>query len=116
MKKGTQTLMVAIGLFIASCTKIDNAQPVLSINYPAAYVVNGTSSTLSIINLNTNEVANLIQLTDDVSGMTHNGGGKFLQYPHHVYLNPAKNQIAIAAPGIDLSGGHGIVRMEELLK
>jgi YVTN family beta-propeller protein len=109
MKNRTQISIVAIGFFIASCTKIDNAQPVLAINYPAAYVVNGTSSTLSVINLNTNEVANLIQLTDDVSGMTHNGGGKFLQYPHHVYLNPAKNQIAIAAPGIDLSGGHGVV-------
>lgn len=99
--------MLVIGFLMACCTKIDNAQPVLSINYPAAYVVNGMSSTLSVINLNTNEVENLIQLTDDVSGMAHNGGGKFLQYPHHVYLNPAKNQLAIAAPGVDLSGGHG---------
>lgn len=86
---------------------MDNAQPELNINYPAAYVVNGTSSTLSVINLNTNEATDLIQLTDDMSGMVHNGGGKFLQYPHHIYLNPAKNQIAIAAPGMDLSEGHG---------
>lgn len=107
MKKITQISIIASSIFIASCKNTDNAQPVLNISYPAAYVVNGTSSTLSVINLNTNEVANLIQLTDDMGGMAHTGGGKFLQYPHHVYLNPAKNQIAIAAPGMDLSEGHG---------
>ncbi len=107
MKKIAQTSIVAISIFIASCKNTDTAQPELNISYPAAYVVNGTSSTLSVINLNTNEVANLIQLTDDMSGMAHSGGGKFLQYPHHIYLNPAKNQIAIAAPGMDLSEGHG---------
>ncbi len=107
MKNKTQISVIAISFFIASCSKMDNTQPELNINYPAAYVVNGTSSTLSVINLNTNEVASLIQLTSDMSGMVHNGGGKFLQYPHHVYLNPAKNQIAIAAPGMDLSEGHG---------
>lgn len=111
MKKITQISIVAISLFIASCKNADNAQPVLNINYPAAYVVNGKSSTLSVINLNTNEVADLIQLTDDMGGMAHSGGGKFLQYPHHIYLNPAKNQIAIAAPGMDLSEGHGTVKV-----
>jgi YVTN family beta-propeller protein len=109
MKKITKLSIIATSIFIASCKNTDNTQPSVTINYPAAYVVNGTSSTLSVINLNTNEVANLIQLTDDVSGVSNNGGGRFLQYPHHIYLNPAKNQIAIAAPGIDLSGGHGEV-------
>jgi YVTN family beta-propeller protein len=107
MKNITQISIVAISIFIASCTKKDDTQPAITISYPAAYVVNGTSSTLSVINLNTNEVTNLIQLTDDVSGMSNNGAGKFLQYPHHIYLNPTKNQIAIAAPGMDLSEGHG---------
>jgi YVTN family beta-propeller protein len=107
MKKVTQILIVTTGFFIASCKDTYNNQPSVTINYPAAYVVNGTSSTLSVINLNTNEVADLIQLTDNLSGASNNGGGKFLQYPHHIYLNPAKNQIAIAAPGMDLSEGHG---------
>ena len=107
MKNTTQISILAISIFIASCSKMDNAQPELNINYPAAYVVNGTSSTLSVINLNTNEVADLIQLTDNMSGMAHSGGGMFLKYPHHIYLNPAKNQISIAAPGMDLSAGHG---------
>ncbi len=107
MKKITQISVIAMSFFIASCSKMDNAQPELNINYPAAYVVNGMSSTLSVINLNTNEVTNLIQLTDNMSGMAHSGGGMFLKYPHHIYLNPAKNQISIAAPGMDLSEGHG---------
>ena len=107
MKNIAQISMVFLSVFIASCKNSDITQPSVTINYPAAYVVNGMSSTLSVINLNTNEVANLIQLTDDLSGVGNNGGGKFLQYPHHIYLNPAKNQIAIAAPGMDLSEGHG---------
>ena len=107
MKKIAQISMMVSSLFIASCKNTEVAQPELNINYPAAYVVNGTSSTLSVINLNTNEATDLIQLTDDLSGMVHSGGGKFLQYPHHIYLNPLKNQIAIAAPGMDLSEGHG---------
>ena len=84
-------------------------QPQLNINYPAAYVVNGESSTLSIINLNTNEVTDLIQLTDN-SGtqMTGMNMGSFLSYPHHIYLNPTKTQISIAAPGMDLSAGHSV--------
>jgi YVTN family beta-propeller protein len=101
--------ILAIGLIswgILACMDMGSAQPKLNVNYPAAYVVNGESSTLSIINLNTNEVTDLIQLTDGMKGMTH-GSGMFLAYPHHLYLNPAKNQIAIADPGINLSGGHG---------
>jgi YVTN family beta-propeller protein len=109
MKLITKIIVAFLSIFIASCNNTDNATPSVTINYPAAYVVNGTSSTLSVINLNTNEVADLIQLTDDLSGVSNNGGGRFLQYPHHIYLNPAKNQIAIAAPGVDLSGGHGEV-------
>jgi YVTN family beta-propeller protein len=60
-----------------------------------------------VIDLNTNEATDLIQLTDTEGGMAHGSSGMFLQYPHHIYLNPAKNQISIAAPGIDLSVGHG---------
>ncbi len=109
MKLIKQISIAFLSIFIASCSKTPEAIPAVTINYPAAYVVNGTSSTLSVINLTTNEVANLIQLTDDLGGVSNNGKGNFLQYPHHIYLNPAKNQIAIAAPGVDLSAGHGEV-------
>lgn len=96
-------------LTLGGCMNMATETPQLNINYPAAYVVNGESSTVSVINLNTNEVADLIQLTDN-SGtqMTGMNMGTFLSYPHHVYLNPAKTQISIAAPGMDLSAGHSI--------
>lgn len=94
-------------LTLGGCMTMTSEQPQLNINYPAAYVVNGESSTVSVINLNTNEVTDLIQLTEEMAGMAHGSNAMFLQYPHHIYLNPAKNQIAIAAPGMDLSEGHG---------
>ena len=108
MKK---TISILASLAIISCSKTD-PQPELNINYPAAYVVNGAAGTLSVINLNTNEVGDVIQLADDNPSGGHAAHGakntKLLQYPHHVYLNPAKNQIAVAAPGVDLSEGHGL--------
>ena len=101
-------LIISIfALTLGGCMNMNSDQPKLNINYPAAYVVNGESSTVSIINLNTNEVANLIQLTDG-SGTQMQGMnmGKTLAFPHHIYLNASKTQIAIAAPGMDLSAGH----------
>lgn len=86
---------------------MNSDQPKLNINYPAAYVVNGESSTVSVINLNTNEATDLIQLTDgsgtQMAGMNM---GKSLAFPHHIYLNASKTQVAIAVPGMDLSAGH----------
>lgn len=100
-------IIVIFILTLGGCTNMSTEQPQLNINYPAAYVVNGESSTVSVINLNTNEVTDLIQLTEEMSGMAHGSNAMFLSYPHHIYLNPVKNQIAIAAPGLDLSEGHG---------
>lgn len=101
-----------LGLSLASCMDMSTMQPELNINYPAAYVVNGESSTLSVINLTTNEVTNTIQLTDGTgTQMAGMNMGKSLAYPHHIYLNPSKTQIAIAAPGMDLSAGHAVNTM-----
>jgi YVTN family beta-propeller protein len=95
---------------LISCMDMSNVQPEQNINYPAAFIVNGESSTLSVINLNTNEVSTTIQLTDGSSTSTHGAGhtatAGFLAYPHHIYINTTKSQIAIAAPGVDLSAGH----------
>lgn len=95
---------------LVACMDMSNVQPEQNINYPAAFIVNGESSTLSVINLNTNEVSATIQLTDGSSTSKHGAGhtatAGFLAYPHHIYINAAKSQIAIAAPGVDLSAGH----------
>lgn len=105
-------LALIIVVSLHSCMNLNTIVPDLNINYPAAYVVNGESSTLSVINLTTNGVTNTIQLTDGtVTQMAGMNMGKSLAYPHHIYLNPSKTQIAIAAPGMDLSAGHAVNTM-----
>jgi len=66
----------------------------LNINYPAAFVVNGMSNNVQVIELSTNTVKETIEL----NGAT---------FPHHVYLSPDKTKFAVAITSTDLSGGHG---------
>ena len=81
-------------LIFASCKKADhNAPRILNINYPAAYIVNGTGNNISVVKLADNTVSETISL----NGAT---------YPHHIYLNPAKSKLAVAITSTDLSGGH----------
>ncbi|MBM3495063.1 MAG: hypothetical protein FJX72_12205 [Armatimonadetes bacterium] len=65
------------------------------ITYPAAFVVNGGSSTVSVIDLATNAVRRTLPLT----GMA---------WPHHINLNGDKSHLALGVPGMDMSGGHGM--------
>lgn len=76
--------------------------PVKDINYPAAYVVNGESNTISVINLNSNT------LTDTIELMT-TGGNDMPMWPHHIYHFAAggAHRLAVGVPGSDLSAGHG---------
>lgn len=78
---------------ISSCMTHDMTHVMLNMDYPAAYVVNGASNTLSVIKLSDNSVTETIAL----NGAT---------FPHHIYLNPAKTKLAIAITSTDLSGGH----------
>jgi YVTN family beta-propeller protein len=65
----------------------------LNIDYPAAYVVNGGSHTIQVLNLN-----NLGQQEQfSLNGAT---------FPHHIYLSPDKARLAVAITSTDLSGGH----------
>jgi YVTN family beta-propeller protein len=77
----------------------------LSISYPAAYIVNGQSNTISVINLKTDAVTGTISL-GDASMPGHGGMNAGINWPHHVYMNPAKSQLSIGVPGTDLSAGH----------
>lgn len=65
----------------------------LNINYPAAYIVNGSSNNISVMRLSDNVVTETISL----NGST---------FPHHIYLNPANTKLAVAITSKDLSGGH----------
>ena len=72
-----------------------------NINYPAAYVVNGESNTISVIKLSDNTVSETI----DLMGTGMDG---MMMWPHHIYhtVNANGHQLAIAMPGMDLSAGH----------
>lgn len=98
------------GLLFASCKKKDNEMPKTqetTIDYPAAYVVNGESNTISVIKLSTNEVTATIKLGEmpdpNMAGMNMGTG---ISWPHHIAINPAKTVLALGVPGMDLSGGH----------
>ena len=57
------------------------------------FVVNGGSSSISVIDLSVNKVKQTITLKD-------------ISFPHHIALSPAKDKLAIGVPGMDFSEGH----------
>lgn len=81
--------------FLSGCTKdeVVITNDSADINYNAAYVINGQDSTISIINLSTNQVTRTIPIS----------GGS---WPHHINMNAVKTKVMIGIPGFDLSGGH----------
>ncbi len=58
------------------------------------YVVNGEDSSLSVVDGKTLAVAKTISL-------------KPFAWPHHIQVSPDRRRLVVAAPGMDLSGGHG---------
>lgn len=84
--------VLALLATIPACDKGDDNQP-LNVNFPAAFVVNGQSNDIDVINLDDNSHDQHIGL----NGAT---------YPHHVYFNPDKSLMAVAITSTDLSGGH----------
>jgi len=107
--------MVAV-LFVSCKKEINNSNDVANIDFPAAYVVNGQSNSISVIDLTKEEVARTIYLNDsssimhDVTMMQEgmNMGNGSTMWPHHIYLSPDKSQLALAMPGMDFSGGHNM--------
>jgi YVTN family beta-propeller protein len=85
------------GGFLVSCkTKkvIEEPVPVLETNYPKAYVVNGGSNTISVLDLNELSIKNIIQLTEI---------GRF---PHHINMSVDGKKLAVAIPEYDFMLGH----------
>jgi len=108
MKK-TIVLLSAVAFLIGACKSSELVQAELNINYPAAFVVNGESSSISVIDLNTNEVAETILLAKENSGGHgghSNNSTSMVMWPHHIYVSPDKSSLAVGVPGVDLSGGH----------
>lgn len=80
---------------IISCKKSEVTKPPTEVlDYPKAYVVNGASNNISIINLTDNSQSKIIQLTD------------LGRYPHHISLSPDGTKLAVAIPEFDFTLGH----------
>lgn len=105
------TIAFGLPILLAGCMDMNHhmapAQAELNISYPAAYVVNGESNSLSVIDLASNAVRETISFgaasTTDMAGMKMND---MVMWPHHIYLSPDGNRLGVGVPGMDLSAGH----------
>jgi len=70
-----------------------SSTPIAEITGDAVYVVNGGDNSISVIDPGPNKVIGTIML-------------KNAMYPHHIYLSHDKSMLALAVPGMDMSGGH----------
>lgn len=100
MRKNLTHLLILLSLaFVTACKRQKDEAPQPSppqastdITYSAAYIINGGSNSISVIELSTNQVKRTIPLN--------------VMWSHHVYINPGKTEIAIGVPGMDFSAGH----------
>lgn len=90
----TPWLAPLIGALFAACGHGDpSSTPIAPVSFDAVFVVNGGSGSIAVINAATGQAAGTIVL-------------KNAEYPHHLYLSPDRSTLAVAVPGVDLSGGH----------
>jgi YVTN family beta-propeller protein len=93
-------LLVAFGvLYLVPQLHIEDAiahQPKLKIKQAAIYVVNGESSSISIIDAEGDSVVATIDMDDDG-----------VLWPHHIAQSKDGLTLAIGVPGMDFSHGHG---------
>jgi YVTN family beta-propeller protein len=85
-------VLICSTILVSSCRKVDRLKS--DVNFPAAYVINGKSNSISVINLETNEVVESAQFKKGT-------------WPHHIYPNSTKDKFVVSLTGMDLSGGHG---------
>ena len=90
------TLCIILLLFSCKKKVVESPEPI-EVDYPKAYVVNGGSNTISVLNLQELSEKKIIQLTDV---------GRF---PHHINLSPDGKKLAIAIPEFDFTLGHAFL-------
>ncbi len=100
-------LPVVAGCNMHDMHNMNPAQTELSVTYPAAYVVNAESNSISVIDLATNQVKETVSLgqpsTQNMANMDMNS---MVMWPHHIYLSPDGTKLGVGVPGMDLSAGH----------
>lgn len=91
-------------MFWAVSCKTSDTVPELNIDFPAAFVVNGESNTISVIDLRNNEVAETINLAINANKNQVTTINNF--WSHHIQLSPDGKKVAVAAPEFDFTLGH----------
>ena len=93
-------LLLIVSVFACRKQKIPMAMEEKQIDYPTAYVVNGESGTISVIDLGKNTVTETIELMAPDNSM--------VMWPHHlsIYSIFDLHRLAVGVPGMDLSEGH----------
>ncbi len=90
-------ILSLILLSLVACGKHKNYRFHRGFNHdltgPTLLVVNGGGTSVSVIDLGTDEVNQTLQL---------NGA----EFPHHIYLNGDQSKFTVSFVGADLSGGH----------
>ncbi|MBI3134709.1 MAG: YncE family protein [Bacteroidetes bacterium] len=76
---------------ISACSKLEKTDA--PVDYPAAYVINGESNSISIINIESDELVQSCQF-------------KKGSWPHHIYSNSTEDKLVVSLVGTDLSSGH----------
>lgn len=86
-------LMLVLGCASDSQDGGPMSTPIDGIGREALFVVNGADGTITVLDPETGALVGDIALHG-------------VAYPHHAYLDAASERLYVAAPGIDLSGGH----------
>lgn len=102
--------LIGITFLFSSCQKDNSSITANSkLNFDAAYVVNGESNSISVVNLSSNKVDTTFNLPmypgGSGMGMMGSGSGNTNMWPHHISLSPDKSKLAVALPGSDFYGG-----------
>jgi YVTN family beta-propeller protein len=92
------SMLISAVLLTLGCSPSEDGDgptsvPLDGIGRDAVFVVNGADATITVLDPGTGAVVGHIELQGVV-------------YPHHAYLDAAGERLYVAAPGIDLSGGH----------
>ena len=117
MRKILPGIVCLIGgmILFSSCQKIGTSTNpgTIQVNSGAAYVVNGGSNSISVIDMSTNQVEKTIALPNLQSstgmGMMGSGSGSANMWPHSISLSPDQSKLAISLPGSDFNGGAGMM-------
>lgn len=102
--------LIGFTFLFSSCQKDNSAVNSNSkLTFDAAYVVNGESNSISVVNLSSNKVDTTFNLpeypTGSGMGMMGSGSGSVNKWPHHISLSPDKSKLAVSLPGSDFYGG-----------